>query len=185
MLLPSARARYRYDMARFQLPIESGRLVLLTKRRMPRVPMQDACFLSTKGTLYGKATVVIAYEKVAGHPGTLAARSIFVGDPKKASQLLETFLGPSLTVQVFAHAPRVLIADHTFVYQKMPDAKSEGARALRACEGNRRAGSFRSDAGDIGCCLRTGWRRCLYEVAEVDGGVAAQVIETTYPEESQ
>jgi hypothetical protein len=160
----------------FSLPVESGRLVVLARRRRPKVPMRDACFLSPHTVSYGKLALVVTYEAVEGHPGTLAARNFFVGDPEVADQLCE---GTEMTrVAILAHAPRILVGDHSFIYQKMDDDQVEGSRALRACEGHRRIGTYRADSSDIGCCLRTGWRRCVYTVGEVRGGVAGQIEST-------
>lgn len=158
----------------FEMPVESGRLVVCFRRRAPKVPMAQACFVSNPTMPYGKVAAAVAYEKLPGKPGTLGARQFFVGDAAIAMQIAQA--NDMSVVELFAHAPRIVAGDHGFVYQKVENPLSEGARALRACEGSRRFGSFRADTSDVGCCFRTGWRRCVYQVQEVEGGIAAQIV---------
>lgn len=172
-----------------ELPIESGRVVILPSRKPPLGPMAGACFFSEKIACYGKLVVVVEYEVLKNHPGTQVARSFFVGDPEKAKQFLNA-CDRAQAVTIFSHAPRLVVGDHSFVFQKAPEG-SEGERGLRACEGSRRCGTFRLNTADVACCFRTGWRRCMYEVRVVQApgqqhpyGVAAQVTKV-YDEEDE
>lgn len=139
--------------------------------------MHEACYLSEREIPYGACCAVVGYERVEGHPGTLAAVYFFVGSAQQAASLTQDD-DLQITVDLFCHSPKILIADHSFVYQRADDPKQEGGRALRACEGSRRMGTFRADSSDVGVCFRTGWRRCTFAVRQVTGGIAAQVLST-------
>jgi hypothetical protein len=175
-----SKASARYNRRMFEMPVESGRLVVCFRRRLSKIPMAEACFVSDSTIPYGPMAAAVAYERVEGKPGTLGARQFFVGDLATAKRLSQA--ANMTMVTLFAHAPRIVAGDHGFLYQKAIDPMSEGARALRACEGSRRFGSFREDTSDVGCCFRTGWRRCIYQVRQVEGGIAAQIIKIEEPE---
>lgn len=160
----------------FELPVQSGRVVILARRRPPKVPMHEACYFSEADVQYGTCCAVVGFEKIKGHPGTLAVVYFFVGAADKAASLQQSDDDLQVTVELFCHSPKILVGDHSFIYQRAEDPQQEGGRALRACEGSRRVGTFRADSSDVGCCLRTGLRRCVFEVRQVDGGVAAQLV---------
>ena len=57
--------------------IESGRLVIIPKRRLPHGPMTECCALL--GVPAGPLTLSACYVPVEGHPGTAALRKVIVG----------------------------------------------------------------------------------------------------------
>ena len=160
------------------VPIESGRVVVTFVRRTPRVPMVEAIFVSplAEPVRYGAQAAAILYEPMDGKPGTLAAVQFFVGDEAFVRGMQSSV---SLCVaRVFAHAPRIAVCDHSFLYQKFDPSGCEGSRALKACEGVKRYGTFRADSSDVGLCFRTGHRRCTFEVSKVDAGYAGRLVQT-------
>jgi len=144
--------------------VESGRLVIVPKRRRPRGPMADSC--AVVAVPAGKIFVTPYYVQVAGHPGTAGLRRLTVTTER-----------PQTNAQVhvvLAHAPYLVVGDHAFVYPRSTGPMSEPGRALRACEGNRRSGTYRTDSSDVGVCLRTGWKRGLVDLRAAEGGFACE-----------
>lgn len=110
----------------------------------------------------GRLILVASYVPVHGHPGTAGLKRVAVVPSGNRSS-------PEALVML-AHAPLLVLGDHSFVYTRTPGAMSEPGRALRACAGAKRSGTYRADSGDVGVCLRTGWRRATYEMRQVEGG---------------
>jgi hypothetical protein len=137
--------------------IESGRMVVVPKRRLPTGPMAASCVLLPVPA--GRLVLTATYAPVSGHPGTAALRKLLIWWTSAEA-------GHSLAL--LAHAPFLVLGDHSFVYTRTPGAMSEPGRALRACAGSRRSGTYRADSSDVGACLRTGWRRATYEVKQID-----------------
>lgn len=144
--------------------LETGRVVLVPKRRRPKGPMNDSCALVKvpAGRLYATPF----YVQVAGHPGTAGLRRIEITTTKPKGKVASHVL--------LASAPLLVIGDHSFVYARSPGPLSEAGRALRACEGNRRSGSFRADSADVGACFRTGWKRGVIELRPIEGGFSCE-----------
>lgn len=148
--------------------VESGRLVIVPKRAFPHGPMKASCVLLPVPA--GRIVLTPTYLPVAGHPGTAALRRLVIAKAPTSNSAAEQVL--------LAHAPFLLIGDHSFVYTRTPGAMSEPGRALRACAGARRSGTYRTDSSDVGACLRTGWRRATYGVRQLDGGtIECEIIE--------
>jgi hypothetical protein len=144
--------------------VESGRLVLVPKRRKPRGPMSDVCEVVPVPA--GKLYVTPYYVQVAGHPGTAGLRRVTITRRRPP--------GAPVVHEVLAHAPFMVIGDQSFVYPRSPGPMSEAGRSLRACEGARRSGTFRADSFDVGVCLRTGWKRGLVELRPTEDGFACE-----------
>jgi hypothetical protein len=145
--------------------IESGRLVLIPKRRLPRGPMAEVC--EAVPVPAGKLYVTPYYVQVAGHPGTAGLRRVTITRHRPA--------GAPVVHEVLAHAPHMIIGDQSYVYPRSPGPMSEAGRALRACEGTkRRSGTFRADSFDVGVCLRTGWKRGVVELRPTEDGFACE-----------
>jgi len=146
------------------LPISSGRLVIVPKRKNLRGPMAESCAL-VQAPL-GKLYVCPWYVQVAHHPGTAGLRrvTVTIAPPHKSS--------PAHVL--FAHAPYLMIGDQSFVYNHSEGAMSEAGRCLRACEASRRSGSYRTDSDDVGVCLRVGWKRATVKLCAIEGGFACE-----------
>lgn len=142
-----------------QAQLESGRLVIVPKRRSPRTPMAQACVLVTAPL--GRLYVYPRYVQLAGRPGTAELRRVTVSTEPPNGQTFHIIL---------AHAPYLIIGDHSFIYLHGSAPLTEAGRALRACEAQRRSGSFRADSNDIGVCMRTGWKRAECTLSAASGG---------------
>jgi hypothetical protein len=140
--------------------IESGRLVIIPKRSLPRGPMRGSCVILPVPA--GRFVLTPYYLPVSGHPGTAALKRLVISKGSGSDSVSDQIL--------LAHAPFLLLGDHSFVYTRTPGAMSEPGRALRACAGARRSGTYRADSSDVGACLRTGWRKAAYAVRQLDGG---------------
>ena len=174
MLEAKVRAQaYTAGMSRDVIPVESGRLVLLPRRRMPDTPMAGNCLMLPIPA--GRLFVTPWYVKVVGHPGTSALRRLTVTLKATAEQ----------SHVLFAHAPSMVVGDHSFIFTRVRDALCEGGRALRACEGSRRIGSFRADSSDVGVCLRTGFASPSYLLTPVDGGFALEWVQPQEEEQDE
>lgn len=153
-------------MARMQpegILIESGRLTLIPRRRLPKGPMSDACEIVPVPA--GRLYVTPFYVQVAGHPGTAGLRRVTITRHRPQVALVH---------EILAHAPYVVVGDQAFIYSHSGDPMSEAGRSLRACEGSRRSGSYRADSLDVGVCLRTGWKRGKVELRGIEGGFACE-----------
>lgn len=148
-----------------EIEVESGRIVIVPKRRRPRGPMADNCAVVAVPT--GRVYVTVYYVQVAGHPGTAGLRRVLVS-------LKAPCDSPAPVHVLIAHAPFLVIADHAFVYPRSPGPMSEPGRALRACEGSRRSGTFRADSSDVGVALRTGWKRGKIRLGRAQDGFACE-----------
>jgi hypothetical protein len=138
------------------IEIESGRVVLVPKRSGIKGPMEDSCAIFP--VPIGKIVVSPEFVPIPGHPGTCGLRRLRIRCAAKGER-------PSEHNHVLvAHAPYLLVGDHSFVYTRTPSPMSEPGRALRACAGTKRSGTYRTDSSDIGVCLRTGWRRATYQI---------------------
>ena len=130
--------------------------------------MSEACALVKIPA--GKLYVTPLYVQVVGHPGTAGLRRVLVTGslPHKLPEL-----APSVMC-LMVHAPYLVIGDHSFVYPRSGGPMTEPGRALRACEGSRRAGTFRADSLDVGACMRTGWKAGLVRLSPTEGGFACE-----------
>lgn len=138
------------------IEIESGRVVIVPKRTGVKGPMEDSCAICP--VPIGKIVISPEFVPIPGHPGTSGLRRLHIRCAAAGEKTGEQ--GHVLV----AHAPYLLIGDHSFVYTRTPGPMSEPGRALRACAGAKRSGTYRTDSSDIGACFRTGWRRATYQI---------------------
>jgi len=146
--------------------VESGRLVIVPKRSLPHGPMKASCVIFPIPA--GRIVLTPTFAPVVGHPGTAALKRLVIAKAPSATSAADQVL--------LAHAPFLVIGDHSFVYTRTPGAMSEPGRALRACAGARRSGTYRADSSDVGACLRTGWRKATYGVRQLEGGTIECVL---------
>jgi hypothetical protein len=147
------------------LQVESGRVLILPVKDNIKFPMISEAYLS-RGIIKNLA-VMLDWKNIENKPGTKEGHQFFIGSREFMPKGYERKL-------LKIHSPRIMIVDLCFFYQKI-EKDSDSYRALKACEGLRRFGTFRLMSGDMGASFRTGRRRCSYELREFEQGIAGKI----------
>ena len=148
------------------LQIESGRVLIVPFRKIPNIPMVDMGFVSEP--MPQTLCLLVEWSPVPGKPGSKEASQFFIG-------VRDFMKGKGFDSRLLKiYSPKLMLIDHCFYYQKI-EKNTDSSRSLRACEGQRRVGTFRMQNTDMGASFRTGRRRCAYEVRQFDQGIAGKL----------